>query len=60
MASHFQKTVAMDIKEYHGPFMLHLTELRTRLSTHTCIPNKKKETIIMEIFGIWTAVYGSR
>lgn len=58
MASKFQETVAMDFKEYYGRLILHLIELRTRLSALTLIPNKK-ETIIREIIRIWTAVYGS-
>ena len=58
MASKFQETVAMDFKEYYGRLILHLIELRTRLSAFTLIPNKK-ETIIREIIRFWTAVYGS-
>ena len=59
MASHFQETVAMDLKIYHGQNILHLINLCTRLSTAACIPNKNRETIIKHIFRIWIAVYGT-
>ena len=59
MASHFQETVGMDLKTYHGQNIPHLTNLCTRLSAAACIPNKNRETIIKHIFRIWIAVYGT-
>ena len=58
MASEFQETVAMDLKDYNGHLILHLIDLCTRLSAATFIPNKKKDTIVREIFRIWIAIYG--
>ena len=59
MASCFQETVAMDLKYYQGQTLLHLIDMCTRLLAATFVPNKKKDTILKAIFGIWIAVYGS-
>ena len=59
MATRFQETVAMDLKQFEGPLILHLIDVCTRLSAGIFIPNKNKETIIKAIFCIWIAVYGS-
>ena len=59
MATRFQETVAMDLKQFEGCLILHLIDVYTRLSAGIFIPNKNKETIIKAIFCIWIAVYGS-
>ena len=59
MARHFQETVAMDLKIYHGQNILHLIDLCTRLSAAVFIPYKNRETIVKHIFRIWIAVYGT-
>ena len=59
MASHFQETVAMDLKIYHGQYILHLIDLCTCLPAATFIPNKNREAIIKHIFRIWIAAYGT-
>ena len=52
MASHFQETVAMDLKIYHGQNIFHLIDLCTRLSAAAFIPNNSREIIIKHIFCI--------
>ena len=42
MASHFQETVAIDLKIYRGQNILHLIDLCTRLSAAAFIPNKNR------------------
>ena len=59
MSNQFQQTVAMDLKQFEGRFMLHMIDMCTRLSAGIFIPNKNKEIIIRAIFRIWIAVYGS-
>lgn len=59
MSNQFQETVAMDLKQFEGRFILYMIDMCTRLSAGIFIPNKNKETIIRAIFCIWIAVYGS-
>ena len=59
LASEFQESVAMDLKQYQGKQILHLVDLCTRLSAAIFIPNKKRETIVTAIMQIWTSVYGT-
>ena len=59
MASQFNETVAMDLKQYDGRNILHLVDLCTRLSAAIFIPNKKASTVVDALFKIWICVYGS-
>ena len=59
LATEFQESVAMDLKQYQGKQILHLVDLCTRLSAALFIPNKKKETIVSAILQIWVSVYGT-
>ena len=59
MATEFQETVAMDLKQYKGKQILHLVDLCTRLSAATFIANKKSTTIVKALFQIWICVFGS-
>ena len=56
MASHFQETVAIDLKYYQGQTFLNFIDMCTRLSAATFVPNKNKDTILKAIFHIWIAL----
>ena len=59
LATEFQDTVAMDLKQYKGKLILHLVDVCTRLSAAVFIPNKNKNTIVNALFKIWLSVYGA-
>ena len=51
--------VGMDIKDLStGHHMFHCIDLFSRFSTTTIIPNKKKETIIEDLFQNWITIFG--
>ena len=58
MASQFQETVEMDLKQHDGKILIHFIGHAACLSAATVIPNKNRETIIKKILEIWTSVYG--
>ena len=49
MSSQFQESIELDLKQYKGRLILH-NDLYTRLSAATFIPNKRRDTIIKELF----------
>ena len=57
MITHFQETVAMDLKIYKGKILSHLVDHFTRLSASSIMPNKNPEIVIIFIFKIWISVY---
>ena len=59
MASQFQESIAMDLKQYDSRQIIHIIDLCTHLSAATFISNKNRDTIIKAFFQIWIAVYGS-
>ena len=59
MASEFNETVGMDLKQYNQKNILHLVDLCTRLSAATFIPNKKPETVVQALFKFWISIYGA-
>ena len=59
MASQFQETVEMDLKQHNGKILIHFIGLAACLSAATVIPNKngnnyKKDTWNMDIC-VWEA-----
>ena len=58
MASQFQETFAMDLKQHNRMILIHLIDLATHLLAAAVIPNKNRETIIKKVLEIWISVYG--
>ena len=59
MANTFLETVAMDLKQIKGNWIIHMIDLCTRLSAAKFIRNKEPRTIINAIMEIWIQVWGS-
>ena len=59
LATVFNETVAMDLKDIKEHKILHLVDLATKYSVAVKIPNKKSTTIIKEIFKHWIAYFGA-
>ena len=59
LASKFNETVAMDLKEMQNKYILHLIDHATRYAAAAVIPNKKKETIVKGILEYWVRIFGS-
>ena len=59
LATHFQQTVAMDLKFYHGRIIPHLTDHATCLSVAVQVPSKHPKAIFDAILRNWISIYGS-
>jgi transposase InsO family protein len=59
LATKFNETVAMDIKEILGHKVLHMIDHGTRYSVAARISNKESKTIIETIFRYWISYFGS-
>ena len=59
MAKKFLETVAMDLKQIKGHWIMHMIDLCTRLSAAKFIPNKEPRTIINAIMEIWIQMWGA-
>ena len=58
----FNETIAMDLKEwsYHRKiWLLHIVDHATRYSSSCVIYNKRRETIIENVFKIWIGIFGA-
>ena len=59
LATHFQQTVTMDLKFYHGWIILYLIDHATRLSVAVQVPSKHPKAILNAILRNWISIYGS-
>ena len=59
LATHFQQTVAMDLKFYHGRIILHLIDHGTCLSVTVQVPSKHTKAILNPILRNWISIYDS-
>ena len=59
LATRFNETVAMDIKEILGYKVLHMIDHGTRYSVAAKIPNKESQTIIETVFRYWISYFGA-
>ena len=59
LARDFNENVSMDIKFYKTIPWLHLIDHATRFSAACVVGNKKKDTIIENIFRHWISIFGS-
>ena len=58
LASEFNESVAMDLKQVSGELVLHLIDHATRFSSAGVIPSKNRDVIISKIFQIWISIFG--
>ena len=59
LGTHFNQTVAMDIKEIKGHKVLHLVDHATRYSVGVRLPSKDSSDILSAIFKHWIAYFGT-
>ena len=59
LATTFNETVALDLKDIRGHKILHLVDLATKYSVAVKIPNKESSTIITAVFKHWIAYFGA-
>ena len=50
LAHDFNETVAMDLKQFRGAYILHMVDHPARYSVAAIISSKQKEVIIDKIF----------
>ena len=58
LAHDFNETVAMDLKQFRGVYILHIVDHAARYSAAAIISSKQKEVIIDKIFKHWIAIFG--
>ena len=59
LGTHFNQTVAMDIKEIKRHKVLHLVDHATRYSVAVRLPSKESTDILTAIFKHWIAYFGA-
>ena len=59
LAHDFNETVAMDLKQFRGAYILHMVDHPTRYSVAAIISSKRKEVIIDKIFKHWIVIFGA-
>ena len=59
LGTHFNQTVAMDIKEIKRHKVLHLVDHATRYSVAVRLPSKESTDILTDIFKHWIAYFGA-
>ena len=59
LASQFNQTVALDLKQFGDKYMLHMIDHLSRYSSACIIDNKRKETIVDGIMKYWVRIFGS-
>ena len=55
----FNETVAMDLKQFRGVYILHMVDHATRYSAVALISTKQKEAIIDKILKHWIGIFGT-
>ena len=59
LAHNSNETVAMDLKQFWGVYILHMVDHAIRYSAAAIISSKQKEVIINKIFRYWIAIFGT-
>ena len=59
LAHDFNETLAVDVKQFRGVYILHMVDHATRYSAAAIISSKQKEVIIDKIFKHWIAIFGT-
>ena len=59
LAHDFNETVAMDLKQFRGVYILHMVDHATRYSAVALISTKQKEVIIDKILKHWIGIFGT-
>ena len=57
LAHDFNETVAMDLKQFRGAYILHMVDHPARYSVAAIISSKQKEVIIDKIFKHWIGIF---
>ena len=57
LAHDFNETVAMDLKQFRGVYILHIVDHAARYSAAAIISSKQKEVIIDKIFKHWIGIF---
>ena len=58
MATHFNETVAMDLKQWNGRWILHIIDMWSRYTVSVLINRKKPSNVIDALMQRWVAVFG--
>ena len=58
MASHFNETVAMDLKQWNGCWILHIIDMWSRYTVSVLINRKRPSNVIDALMQRWVAVFG--
>ena len=58
MASHFNETVAMDLKQWNGRWILHIIDMWSRYTVSVLINRKRPSNVIDALMQRWVAVFG--
>ena len=58
MASHFNETVAMELKQWNGRWILQFIDMWSRYTVSVLINRKKPSNVIDALMQRWVAVFG--
>ena len=58
MATHFNETVAMGLKQWNGRWILHIIDMWSRYTVSVLINRKKPSNVIDALMQRWVAVFG--
>ena len=58
MATSFNETVAMDLKQLNGPWILHIIDMWSRYTTSVFINRKTSRDVINALMQKWVGVFG--
>lgn len=58
MASHFNETVAMDLKQWNGRWILHIIDMWSRYTISVFINRKRPGNVLDALMQRWIAVFG--
>ena len=59
LATQFNETVALDLKQFGNKYMLHMVDHLSRYGAACIINNKRKETVVKGILDYWVRIFGS-
>ena len=57
-ANDFNDIVAMDLKIFHGKYILYMVDCFTRYTLGTVIPSKEPQVVIKAIIRLWIRIFG--
>lgn len=58
LSNDFNEKVAMDLKSWHGKWILHIIDLWSRYTLSTLIPRKRPSDVIHAILTEWCGIFG--